>query len=132
MFSRKKQPLIRSLIAKGTSVHGDVTFSDGLRIDGEVRGDVRAAAERSIVVISESASVQGAVQAAHVIINGSVEGPVHAADLLEMQPRARVTGDVYYKALEMHQGAVIAGQMIPGGDLVLEGAPQLKLAASAD
>lgn len=131
MFSRKKQPLIKSLIARGTSVQGDVSFSDGLRIDGEVHGDVRAGSERSVVVISESAIVRGAVQAAHVIVNGAVEGPVHATELLELQPRGRVTGDVHYKALEMHQGAVIAGQMYPS-EVLLEGAPQLKLAASAD
>lgn len=131
MFSRKKQPLIKSLIAKGTSVHGDVNFTDGLRIDGEVEGDVRAVGERSIVVVSESAMVRGGVQAAHVIINGTVEGPVRADELLELQPRGRVTGDVYYRALEMHQGAVISGQMMPS-QLLLEETPQLKLAASAD
>ncbi|MBN9329973.1 MAG: cell shape determination protein CcmA [Comamonas sp. SCN 67-35] len=131
MFSRKKQPLIKSLIAKGTSVHGNVSFSDGLRIDGEVRGDVRAGGERSIVVISDSAVVQGAVHAAHVIVNGMVQGPVHAGELLELQPRGRVTGDVHYKMLEMHQGAVIAGQMFPS-EMLLEGVPQLKLASSAD
>jgi len=131
MFSRKKQPLIKSLIAKGTSVHGNVSFSDGLRIDGEVRGDVRAGGERSIVVISDSAVVQGAVHAAHVIVNRMVQGPVHAGELLELQPRGRVTGDVHYKMLEMHQGAVIAGQMFPS-EMLLEGVPQLKLASSAD
>jgi len=131
MFSRKKQPLIKSLIAKGTSVHGNVSFSDGLRIDGEVRGDVRAGGERSIVVISDSAVVQGAGHAAHVIVNGMVQGPVHAGELLELQPRGRVTGDVHYKMLEMHQGAVIAGQTFPS-EMLLEGVPQLKLASSAD
>jgi cytoskeletal protein CcmA (bactofilin family) len=130
MFSRKKQPLIKSLIAKGTSVHGNVSFSDGLRIDGEIRGDVRADGERSIVVISDSAVVQGAVHAAHVIVNGMVQGPVHAGELLELQPRGRITGDVHYKALEMHQGAVIAGQMFPS-ERLLEGVPQLKLASSS-
>jgi cytoskeletal protein CcmA (bactofilin family) len=33
--------------------------------------------------------------------------------LLELQPKARIEGDVFYKALEMHQGAVIAGQLKP-------------------
>ncbi|QXL83394.1 polymer-forming cytoskeletal protein [Comamonas sp. NLF-1-9] len=129
MFSRKKQPLIKSLIAKGTCVQGDILFTDGLRIDGEVHGDVRADVEPSIVVISESAQVQGRVQAAHVIVNGTVLGPVHAGELLELQPRARVTGDVHYKALEMHQGALISGQMRPS-EVVLPEAPQLKLASS--
>ena len=49
MFSRKKPLLIKTLIARGTSVQGDITFTDGLRIDGEVCGDVRADTEHSIV-----------------------------------------------------------------------------------
>jgi len=131
MFSRKKQPPIKSLIAQGTRVNGDVLFADGIRIDGEVVGDVRAVPDLpSILVVSESAKVQGALHAVHVIINGTVEGPVHATELLELQPKARITGDVHYKALEMHQGGVISGQMCPTLPL-LEDKPTLKLASNA-
>ena len=56
MFSRKKQPPLKSLIAQGTRVEGDLLFSEGMRIDGEVVGDVRARAEQpSLLVISETA-----------------------------------------------------------------------------
>ncbi|GKS75271.1 polymer-forming cytoskeletal protein [Acidovorax sp. SUPP950] len=131
MFSRKKQPPIKSLIAHGTRINGEVRFSEGLRIDGEVAGDVRASDEQpSILVISESARVEGAVHAAHVIVNGTVLGPVHAAELLELQPKARITGNVHYKSLEMHQGATISGQMSPSTVLVEE-KPTLKLASNA-
>jgi len=131
MFSRKKQPPIKSLVAQGTRVNGDVLFADGIRIDGEVVGDVRAVPDLpSILVVSESAKVQGALHAVHVIINGTVEGPVHATELLELQPKARITGDVHYKALEMHQGGVISGQMCPTLPL-LEDKPTLKLASNA-
>jgi cytoskeletal protein CcmA (bactofilin family) len=130
MFSRKKQPPLKSLIAQGTRIEGRVYFSDGLRIDGEVFGDVRAADdETSLLVISESARVEGAVQAEHVIVNGSVLGPVHASELLELQPKARIVGDVSYKALEMHQGAIISGLMRPTTEL-LEEKPPLKLASN--
>ena len=131
MFSRKKQPPSKSLVAQGTRVNGDVLFADGIRIDGEVVGDVRAVPDLpSILVVSESAKVQGALHAVHVIINGTVEGPVHATELLELQPKARITGDVHYKALEMHQGGVISGQMCPTLPL-LEDKPTLKLASNA-
>lgn len=134
MFSRKKQPPIKSLIAQGTRVDGNVHFCEGLRVDGEVVGEIRATAgQPSILVISESARVEGAAHADHVIINGHVLGPVHASELLELQPKARITGDVHYKALEMHQGAVIAGQMCPVAVLVEEQSqkPPLKLAANS-
>jgi len=115
MFSsKKKQPPIRSLVGEGTAVHGELHFSEGLRIDGEVHGDVIAEeGKHSLLVISEKACVRGKVIAGHVIINGEIIGPVECRDLLELQPKARITGDVTYASLEMHQGATIAGAMRP-------------------
>jgi cytoskeletal protein CcmA (bactofilin family) len=81
------------------------------------------------LVVSEEASVCGQIHADHVIINGHVKGPVHALTLLELQPKARIEGDVSYKALEMHQGATIAGQLKPMG-VEQEDKPTLKLAAN--
>lgn len=114
MFGKKKQPPIRTLIGEGTRIEGRLAFAEGLRIDGEVHGDVIAQGDAvSVLVISEKARVCGKVKAAHVIINGIVEGPVVAEDLLELQPRARIVGNVRYEALEMHQGATIDGELHP-------------------
>ncbi|MDP2262195.1 MAG: polymer-forming cytoskeletal protein [Hydrogenophaga sp.] len=130
MFGKKKQPPIKSLIAQGTRIEGNLTFHDGLRVDGEVVGDIRATdAQASILVVSESATVTGQIHADHVIINGTVRGPVLALELLELQPKARIEGDVSYRALEMHQGATISGQLKPLTGEV-EDKPTLKLAAN--
>jgi len=129
MFNKKKQPPIKSLIAEGSQITGNMVFSDGLRIDGEVIGNVRASADQSsILVISESAKVTGEVFADHIIVNGLVKGPLHASQMLELQPKARIEGDVEYAALEMHQGALITGQLRPL--LGTEEKPTLKLAAN--
>lgn len=130
MFGKKKQPSIKSLIAQGTLIEGNLRFTDGIRIDGEVIGNIHAAeGGKSILVISEAASVTGHIHADHVIINGRVTGPVHASELLELQPKAKIAGNVSYKALEMHQGAVIFGQLRPTSQEVEE-KPVLKLAAN--
>ena len=130
MFGKKKQPPIKSLIAQGTCIEGNLTFADGLRIDGEVIGDIRAdEGGSSILVVSESAVVSGSIYADHVIVNGRVIGPVHASELLELQPKAKISGDVSYRALEMHQGALISGQLRPTSQEVEE-KPVLKLAAN--
>jgi len=129
MFNKKKQPPIKSLIAEGSQIAGNIAFADGMRIDGEVSGNIRADSDLpSILVISESAKVTGEVIADHIIINGSVKGPVHARLMLELQPKARIEGDVQYAALEMHQGALITGQLRPL--LADEEKPTLKLAAN--
>ena len=131
MFGKKKQPPIRSLIGEGTVIRGELRFTDGLRIDGEVIGDVIADGEQhSILVISEKARVSGKVKADHVIISGQVIGPVQSDSLLELQPKARVVGNVRYEALEMHPGAVIDGELSPLA--VAEERPPLKLAANAN
>lgn len=130
MFGKKSQPPIKSLIAQGSRVEGHLKFTEGLRVDGEVIGDIRALTEEaSMLVISEAATVVGEIHADHVIVNGTVRGPVHARELLELQPKARIEGDVSYRALEMHQGAVIAGQLKPL-QVVGEEKPLLKLAAN--
>ena len=116
MWERKKhstpQKRIDSLIGAGTVVNGNVTFTGGLRIDGQVHGNVVAAnGEPSMLVISEQAKVDGEVRVSHMVINGTVNGPVVANDYLELQPKARVLGDVTYKTLEMHVGAMIRGRL---------------------
>jgi cytoskeletal protein CcmA (bactofilin family) len=127
MFGKKTQPPIGTLIGEGTVIRGELQFSEGLRIDGEIIGDVLAAGDQpSIVVISEKARVTGKVKAGHVIINGSIVGPVHSDELLELQPKASIVGDVRYEVLEMHQGARIDGELKP---LKSEERPALKLAA---
>ena len=129
MFSKNKQAPIKSLIAQGTRITGNMSFTDGLRIDGAVIGNIRATEdEPSMLVISETATVTGEMYADHIIINGTVKGPIHASHMLELQPKARIEGDVSYAALEMHQGALVAGQLRP--IVAGEEKPTLKLAAN--
>ncbi len=131
MWFSKRQPPIRSLIGEGTAVHGELRFGDGLRIDGEVHGDVIAAGDRpTLLVISENARVHGKVIAGHVIINGQIVGPVHSTELLEIQPKARIAGEVRYETLEMHQGATIDGELRHHSSQGEK--PALMLAASND
>lgn len=126
----RKQPPIRSLIGEGTVVHGEVRYEEGLRIDGEVQGDVVAVGEApNMLVISEKARVMGMVKGGHVIINGTVIGPVECDELLELQPKARIQGDVRYGRIEMHQGAAIDGEVRTIKPS--EERPALKLAASS-
>ncbi len=130
VFNKKKQPPIKSLIAADTRIDGNISFADGLRIDGEVVGSIYAKADlASILVISETASVTGEIHADHIIINGTLNGPVHARVMLELQPKARIQGDVHYTSLEMHQGAIIAGQLHPSV-VQAEEKPTLKLASN--
>jgi len=53
MFGWKKTPPIRTLVGEGTVITGEIRFTDGLRIDGEVHGNIGSLGEgRSLLVIS--------------------------------------------------------------------------------
>lgn len=117
MFGNKKngkpQNRIDSLIGVGTLIEGNVTFSGGLRVDGVVRGNISSEkGKEGTLVISEQATVEGEISVGHVVINGTVLGPVFAGESLELLPNARVTGDVEYCQLEIQQGAIIQGRFV--------------------
>jgi cytoskeletal protein CcmA (bactofilin family) len=127
MFNRKNKSTIDSLIGSSTSIEGDIHFRGGLRIDGHVKGNVIAeAGTTSILVISEQAVIDGEVRAGHVVVNGVINGPVISTELIELQSKAKISGDVHYKALEMMNGALVSGKL--AHDQIAE--PVLKLAAS--
>jgi cytoskeletal protein CcmA (bactofilin family) len=134
MFGKTSKPQNRidSLIGTTTRIEGNVFFSGGLRIDGAIRGNVSALPEQpGTLVISEHARVDGEVQVAHLVVNGTINGSVHAAETLELQSGSRVKGDVHYKSIEMHQGAVVEGRLVHY-DGVAEIKPvELKLASGA-
>ena len=132
MFGKKKskpQGRIDSLIGAGTSLVGDVTFAGGLRVDGEIKGNVCGVdGQPATLVISEHARVEGEISVSHLVINGTVIGAVHSSDFLELQTRARVTGDVEYSTIEMHLGAIVQGRLVHQG--LPSKSVELKLAAS--
>lgn len=133
LFSKKKGLSIDTLIGQDAAIEGDVTFSGGLRLDGRVRGNIIAAEGKpSMLVVSEKGVVEGEVKVGHLILNGTVTGPVHAGDLLELQPNARVYGEVHYAALEMHQGALVEGRLVPLAQGGLKALPNLTVATGTE
>lgn len=114
MFGKSNKPSpIDSLIGAGTTIEGDITFVGGLRIDGHVKGNVRATGGKpGTLVLSELAKVEGEIDVAHIVVNGTVAGPIRATEYVELLPKARVTGDVCYKSIEVHVGAIVMGQLV--------------------
>jgi cytoskeletal protein CcmA (bactofilin family) len=131
MFNKSSKPQNRidSLIGTTTRIEGNVIFSGGLRVDGMIRGNVSAVADQpGTLAVSADARIDGEVQASHIVVNGTINGPVHATEFLELQSHCRVKGDVQYNVLEMHLGAIVEGRLAHTSG---ESKPvELKLAAS--
>lgn len=114
MKKRFKPPPFTTVIGSGTVIFGDLTFSGGLHLDGEIRGDVQAdgGSENSTLTVSDQAKILGDVSVANLIVNGSIEGDVHSSSLVELAENARISGEIHYKQLEMAMGAKVDGGLV--------------------
>ena len=87
--SNRVQNSIDTLIGADTRVEGDIHFSGGLRVDGQIKGNVTEPADQaSTLILSEHGSIEGSVTASKIVINGKVIGNVKAAQFIELQAKA--------------------------------------------
>ena len=122
MFAnRRKKPFIpaarlATLVAAGVEVTGNVRFTEGMRIDGRIEGDVSGQAAEgggaSLLVLSAAGRITGSVRCSDAVINGTVEGDLDVEHRLELQSEARVCGTIRYRQLQMDVGAAVTGQMV--------------------
>ena len=119
MFRRKTdQPSIdvsrlSSLIATGVQIAGDVIVTDGVRIDGQVMGNVVAKPEsKGLLVLSEQGRIEGNVRVHDAVVNGTICGDIEVENFIELQAGARVTGAIRYRSLQMTCGARVEGTMM--------------------
>lgn len=109
----KPQSRIDTLIGAGTTIEGNLNFSGGMRIDGQVIGNVTSAKDKpSTLVLSEHARVKGEVSVTHLVVNGTIIGPVSVSEYLELQSKAKISGDMRYETLEIHLGAIVDGRLM--------------------
>lgn len=117
MFGKKKSPSVSqnklaTFIAHDVYITGDVEFSDGLRMDGHVKGNVAGKAGcETLLVLSNRGSITGNVYGYDVIVNGRITGDVIADHFVELQDNAHITGNIYYQQLRMDVGASVDGKL---------------------
>jgi cytoskeletal protein CcmA (bactofilin family) len=117
MFNRSEKHTahVDTLIGRSARIQGDVEFSGGLHIDGQVTGNVRVVpGGAASVSVSEQGLIEGSVEAPQVVLNGTVNGDIFASERLVLGAKARVRGNVSYGVIEMALGAEITGRLIPG------------------
>ena len=99
---------IRTVLDKGTQVNGKLSFSAPTRIEGRLRGEVRAT---DLLEVAACGVVHGSIWAKTLIIAGEVRGQVLGADRVEIQTGARVFGLIETRALVIAEGAMFEGDL---------------------
>ncbi|HHC71972.1 MAG TPA: polymer-forming cytoskeletal protein [Thiotrichales bacterium] len=102
-----------TLVGQGTEIHGDVSFAGRLHVDGLVKGRVSAREEGdALLTLSEHGRIEGDVVVPSLVINGTVKGNVYSSGRVELAEKARITGNVYYRLIEMAMGAEVNGNLV--------------------
>ena len=95
----------RSYFGETMQLEGDLRSSGSIDIAGLINGNVFI----SEIVIAETGSIRGLVEAATIEINGHVEGKI-SADSVIVGKNAVIKGDIFFKnTLKTEEGADIDG-----------------------
>ncbi|GAB3753125.1 bactofilin family protein [Lysobacter olei] len=104
---------VDTLVGPQMTIRGDLQFSGGLYVEGRIVGTVVAEAGKpAVLTLAENGSIEGEIRAPVVVINGRLDGDVHAEERVELASKARVLGNVHYKVVEMAAGAMLTGRLI--------------------
>ena len=116
MFSRKKgfsATRIDTLVGQGTVINGDLVFAGGLHVDGTIKGNVIAEqGSTAILILSEFGCIEGEVKVPNMVLNGEIVGDVYGSTRVELAPKSRIKGSVYYNLIEMAIGAEVNGGLV--------------------
>lgn len=116
MFGKKKafsSARIDTLVGQGTEINGDLVFTGGLHVDGRINGNVVAEeSSSSILILSEFGHIEGEVKVPNMVLNGKIVGDVYGSTRVELAPKSRVNGSVYYNLIEMAIGAEVNGGLV--------------------
>ena len=110
---RQKSTRVDTIIGKTTTIKGDLSFSGTLHVEGTIIGNVKAETDKdAMLVLDEDGMIEGDVDVANMIINGTVEGDIFSAGHAELLPHACIRGNVYYHLIEMSVGSEVNGNLV--------------------
>lgn len=102
-----------TLISRGTRLVGDLHFSGDLQLEGHIVGNIIAEETKDAkLVIADTGIVEGEIRAPIIVVNGRVDGNIHASKHLELAKKGVVTGNIHYSVIEIVNGARINGNLI--------------------
>jgi cytoskeletal protein CcmA (bactofilin family) len=105
---RRTDQIPFSIVASDMTVIGDLETEGVVRIEGRIRGTVRAAAQ---VLVAAGAVIEGDLHTQEAVVAGQVSGAIHARDRVELQGTAVVTGDIVTPRIAIVEGARVSGEV---------------------
>lgn len=101
-----------TLVSSGTTLKGDISSNNDLRIDGTVVGNINSASK---IIIGATGVVEGDITGNQADISGKVSGNIKAKELLQLRGESVVAGNLYASKLQIEPTATFNGQCHMGG-----------------
>jgi cytoskeletal protein CcmA (bactofilin family) len=105
---------IDAFIGEGTYFEGKLTFRGVVRIDGEVKGELKC---DGTLIVGEAGVVNATISTRDAVIRGKVSGDVRADGRLELKHPCSITGNITAPVLVVDEGVSINGKVVTGNAL---------------
>jgi len=116
-----------SIIGAGMTLEGDSETDGSLRVEGTIRGNVRAGKS---VVVGKDGLVDGNIFTQDAVVAGRVSGGIHAVSRLELLATSEVSGDIEAPRMQVEEGAKVQGQVAVGESAGAFKVPQAEIPSS--
>jgi cytoskeletal protein CcmA (bactofilin family) len=100
---------IKSILAEGLKIEGNVLSEGKIRIDGEINGDIKG----DYIILGETSKIKGNILSEFIVIMGTVEGNISSQEV-EIKTTGKVRGDIVTQKLSIEPGASIEGTLRSG------------------
>lgn len=107
---------ISGFLDEGTSFVGELTFRNTMRIDGKFQGKIRS---KNVLIIGETATIDGEIEVSNVSINGKVNGRITADKKIEIHSKGQVFSDIVTPKLVIEDGAFFQGNCNMNGSMIV-------------
>ena len=98
---------ISTLLGRDTSIEGNLTFDETIRVDGRIKGKLNS--PKGTLIIGENASIEADIAVGVAIIRGKVTGRVEAQQRVEVYAPAQVIGDISAPTVTIDSGVIFNG-----------------------
>lgn len=101
-----------NIIGAGTSITGDINSDGDIRIDGNLKGNLKTSGK---VVVGPTGKIIGEVICKNSDISGTIEGKINVGELLSLKSTSKILGDIRTTKLAIEPNAVFTGTCNMGG-----------------
>lgn len=97
---------LNALLGRGSTFEGKLVFEGTVRIDGRFKGEIHSEGK---LIVGENGDIDGEIWVESAVISGKVSGNITGKSKIELQPPARMQGNITAPALVIQEGAIFDG-----------------------